>query len=48
MLFITLLPFMREIFAIPISFNLNNFITCAILALTSSLIMEVSKFIKIK
>src|SRR5699024_10549273 len=25
MLFITLLPFMREIFAIPISFNLNNF-----------------------
>lgn len=48
MLFITLLPFMREIFAIPVSFNLNNFITCAILALTSSLIMEVSKFIKIK
>ena len=48
MLFITLLPFMREIFAIPASFDLNSFIACAILALTSSLIMEVSKFIKIK
>ena len=48
MLFITLLPFMREIFAIPASFDLNSFIVCAILALTSSLIMEVSKFIKIK
>lgn len=48
MLFITLLPFMREIFAIPASFDLNSFIACVILALTSSLIMEVSKFIKIK
>ena len=48
MLFITLLPFMREIFAIPASFDLNSFIACAILALTSSLIMEVSKFINIK
>ncbi len=48
MLFATLLPFMRGIFAIPVSFGLDSFIICAVLALISSLMMEVVKLIKIK
>lgn len=48
MLFATLLPFMREIFAIPVSFTLDSLIICTILALISSLMMEAFKFIKIK
>ena len=48
MLLVTLLPFMRGIFAIPEIFSLSNFIICLGLALISSLIMEVVKFIKIK
>lgn len=48
MLLATLLPFMREVFAIPVVFGLDSFIICATLALVSSLIMEVVKFIKIK
>lgn len=48
MLFATLLPFMREMFAIPVSFTLDSLIICTILALISSLMMEAFKFIKIK
>ncbi len=48
MLFTTLLPFMRGIFAIPVSFGLDSFVICAVLALISSLMMEVVKLIKIK
>ncbi|WP_286317274.1 cation-translocating P-type ATPase [Romboutsia ilealis] len=48
MIFATLLPFMRGIFAIPISFDLGSLIICIVLALISNLMMEVFKFIKIK
>ena len=48
MLLATLLPFMRGIFEIPVSFTLENFITCLVLALISSSIMEASKLIKRK
>lgn len=42
---ITLVPFMREIFAIPENFNLQNLGTCFVLAIVASLAMEGSKFI---
>lgn len=42
---ITLVPFMREIFAIPENFNLQNLGTCFTLAIVASLAMEGSKFI---
>ena len=48
MLLATLLPFMRGIFEIPVSFTLENFITCLVLALISSSIMEATKLIKRK
>ncbi len=48
MLFTTLLPFMRGVFAIPVSFGLDSFIICFTLALIASLMMEVVKLIKIK
>ncbi|MGL5327719.1 MAG: cation-translocating P-type ATPase [Peptostreptococcaceae bacterium] len=43
---LTLVPFMRGIFAIPLTFNLINLITCLGLAIIASLFMEGSKFIK--
>ena len=43
---LTLAPFMREIFDIPLSYGLNNFITCFILSIFASLVMEFSKVIK--
>jgi Ca2+-transporting ATPase len=42
---ITLVPFMREIFAIPENFNLQSLGTCFTLAIVASLTMEGSKFI---
>ena len=48
MLFSTFLPFTRGVFSIPLSFGLGIFISCIILSLISSLIMEGIKFIKIK
>ena len=48
MLLATLLPFMRGIFEIPVSFTLENFITCLVLALISCSIMEATKLIKRK
>ena len=48
MLLATLLPFMRGIFEIPVSFTLENFTTCLVLALISSSIMEATKLIKRK
>ncbi|WP_296647579.1 cation-translocating P-type ATPase [Romboutsia sp. 13368] len=48
MLLITLLPFMRTVFAIPASFGLESFIVCFALALVSTLMMEAVKFIKTK
>ena len=48
MLLITLLPFMRTVFAIPASFGLESFIVCFALALVSTVMMEAVKFIKIK
>ena len=43
---ITLLPFMRDIFAMPMSFELTSLVTCFGLAIVASLLMEASKFIK--
>ena len=40
---LTLLPFMRDIFAIPMSFSLNSLGTCFGLAIIASLLMEASK-----
>ena len=48
MLLATLLPFMRGIFEIPVTFTLENFTTCLVLALISSSIMEATKLIKRK
>ncbi|RDY29342.1 cation-translocating P-type ATPase [Romboutsia weinsteinii] len=45
---ITLVPFMREIFAMPASFGLISLVTCFGLAVVASLLMEASKFIKVK
>lgn len=42
---ITLVPLMREVFAIPTAYSLTTFITCFGLAIGASLLMEVSKFI---
>lgn len=42
---LTLLPFMRDIFSIPTSYDFVSFITCLGLAIIASLLMEVSKFI---
>ena len=42
---LTLLPFMRDIFAIPISFTLSNFIISLGLAIISFLSMECSKLL---
>ena len=43
---LTLIPFMRDIFAIPQGFDLMNLATCFGLAVVASLGMEASKFIK--
>ncbi|MCR8746914.1 cation-translocating P-type ATPase [Romboutsia lituseburensis] len=43
---LTLLPFMREVFAIPEYFSLQNLGTCFALAVVASLTMEGSKLIK--
>lgn len=42
---VTLIPFMREIFAIPQSFELTSAVTCFVLAIVAGLSMEVSKSI---
>lgn len=46
MLSITLLPLMRSIFAIPTTLGLDDFVICGILALISSISMEIVKLIK--
>ncbi|MBC8630473.1 cation-translocating P-type ATPase [[Eubacterium] tenue] len=43
---LTLLPFMRNIFTMPSSFNFTNLAISIGLAITSTLLMEVSKLIK--
>ncbi len=43
---LTLLPFMRNIFTMPSSFNFTNLMISLGLAITSTLLMEVSKLIK--
>ena len=43
---LTMLPFMKNIFAIPQSFNLINLMTCFTLAVLAMLSMEVSKLVK--
>lgn len=43
---LTLLPFMREIFTMPDSFNFTNLMISLGLAVTSTLLMEASKLIK--
>ena len=43
---LTLIPFMRGIFSIPMYFNTTNLITCIGLALLSTIIMEVFKIFK--
>ena len=43
---LTLVPFMRDIFAIPVSYRLSSFVTCFGLAICAMLAMEVSKLIK--
>lgn len=43
---LTLLPFMRNIFTMPSSFNFTNLMISLGLAVTSTLLMEVSKLIK--
>ncbi|WP_270647713.1 cation-translocating P-type ATPase [Paeniclostridium hominis] len=43
---LTLLPFMREVFTMPDSFNFTNLMISLGLAVTSTLLMEVSKLIK--
>ncbi|WP_164690103.1 cation-translocating P-type ATPase [Paraclostridium sordellii] len=45
---LTLLPFMREVFTMPSSFNFTNLAISLGLAITSTLLMEVSKVIKKK
>jgi P-type Ca2+ transporter type 2C len=45
---LTLLPFMREVFTMPDSFNFTNLMISLGLAVTSTLLMEVSKLIKRK
>ena len=40
---LTLLPFMRDVFEMPMSFGLNSLVTCFGLAIVASLLMEVSK-----
>lgn len=40
---LTLLPFMRDVFEMPMSFGLNSLATCFGLAIVASLLMEVSK-----
>lgn len=42
----TLLPFVRGIFDIPVEYGINNFLTSLFLAITASVLMEVSKLIK--
>ncbi|MGX4601159.1 cation-translocating P-type ATPase [Faecalimicrobium sp. JNUCC 81] len=42
---VTLIPFMREIFAIPQSFELTSAVTCFALAIVAGLSMEISKSI---
>lgn len=42
---ITLVPLMREVFAIPTAYSLTTFTTCFGLAIGASFLMEVSKFI---
>ena len=48
MLSLTFLPFMRGIFAIPLTFELKNLGVCLALAITAVGCMESSKFIKTK
>lgn len=43
---LTLLPFMREVFTMPDSFNFTNLMISLGLAVTSTLLMEASKLIK--
>ncbi|MGL5694272.1 MAG: cation transporting ATPase C-terminal domain-containing protein, partial [Peptostreptococcaceae bacterium] len=43
---LTLLPFMRGIFEIPMAYDLSSFVICLVLAITASVFMEISKFIK--
>lgn len=43
---LTLVPFMRDIFAIPASYGLSSFVTCFGLAICAMVVMEVSKLIK--
>ena len=43
---LTLLPFMRNIFAIPTSYGLSSFVICFGLSIFAMLAMEVSKLIK--
>ncbi|WP_042276589.1 cation-translocating P-type ATPase [[Clostridium] dakarense] len=42
---VTLIPFMRDIFAIPQSFELTSAVTCFVLAIVAGLSMEISKSI---
>lgn len=46
MFILTLTPFMRELFAIPVTYKLSNFVICFALAIFASLSMEVSKIIQ--
>ncbi len=46
MFILTLTPFMRELFAIPVTYKLSNFVICFALAIFASLAMEVSKIIQ--
>ena len=46
MFILTLTPFMRELFAIPVTYKLSNFVICFVLAIFASLAMEVSKIIQ--
>ena len=48
MLSLTFLPFMRGIFAIPLTFELKNLGVCLALAITAVGCMESSKFVKTK
>lgn len=48
MLSLTFLPFMRRIFAIPLTFELKNLGVCLALAITAVGCMESSKFVKTK
>lgn len=42
----TLLPVLRNIFAIPNIFGISEFVICLVLALTSSIVMEITKVLK--